>query len=215
MLRTDSTIFYRYHLRSARKWIASSSAIGLVARRRRRCSLSSIWLTDIRHIAIGYVIPVLIAAIRWGVVEAVVAALDRYRSLRRSFSMSRSSIFRFNDTLQIIDLILFLLVAIGHRPFRNTPACRSRARQPPRTGERCPLCLRPTIDRGQGRLRTSTTRSSSILLCWSGAACCCWDQGQQKRQQSSCCAHAPARGARNAARRAEPHYRSGARHPGG
>ncbi len=74
-----------------------------------------VWLTDIRHIAIGYVIPVLIAAIRWGVVEAVIAAIT---AIAASAFFFYEPIFdlRVEDSLQIIDLILFLLVAIitGH-----------------------------------------------------------------------------------------------------
>lgn len=74
-----------------------------------------VWLTDIRHIAIGYVIPVLIAAIRKGVFEAVIAALAA-TAASAFFFYEPIFDFRVNDTLQIIDLILFLLVAVvtGH-----------------------------------------------------------------------------------------------------
>lgn len=72
-------------------------------------------LTDIRHVSIGYVIPVLIAAIRWGVLEATVAALMAVAA-SAFFFYAPIFDFRVHDPLQIVDLILFLLVALvtGH-----------------------------------------------------------------------------------------------------
>ena len=104
---------YRYHVRSE-QMDRILYAIVLVAATTAVLAFI-VWLTDIRHIAIGYVIPVLIAAIRWGVIEAVVAALA---ATAASAFFFYEPIFdlRVNDTLQIIDLILFLLVAVvtGH-----------------------------------------------------------------------------------------------------
>jgi len=72
-------------------------------------------LTDIRHVSIGYVIPVLIAAIRWGVLEAAIAALTAVAA-SAFFFYAPIYDFRVDDTLQIVDLILFLFVALitGH-----------------------------------------------------------------------------------------------------
>lgn len=72
-------------------------------------------LTNIRHISIGYVIPVLIAAIRWGVLEAAFAALLAVGA-SAFFFYAPIYDFRVYDPLQIVDLLLFLLVAIvtGH-----------------------------------------------------------------------------------------------------
>jgi two-component system sensor histidine kinase KdpD len=72
-------------------------------------------LTDTRHISIGYVIPVLIAAIRWGVLEAAIAALMAVAASAFFFYAPIYDL-RVHDPLQIVDLILFLLVAVvtGH-----------------------------------------------------------------------------------------------------
>lgn len=74
-----------------------------------------IQLTDIRHISILYVIPVLIAAIRWGIVEAIIAALSAIASAAFFFYAPIYDL-RVHDPLQIIDLMMFLIVAIitGH-----------------------------------------------------------------------------------------------------
>lgn len=74
-----------------------------------------ITLTDIRHISIGYVIPVLIAAVRWGIVESVIAALAAIGA-SAFFFYAPIYDFRVYDPLQIIDLVLFLVVAVvtGH-----------------------------------------------------------------------------------------------------
>jgi two-component system sensor histidine kinase KdpD len=72
-------------------------------------------LTDIRHISIAYVIPVLIAAIRWGIVEAIVAAMCAIASAAFFFYAPIYDL-RVHDPLQIVDLAMFLTVAIitGH-----------------------------------------------------------------------------------------------------
>jgi two-component system sensor histidine kinase KdpD len=72
-------------------------------------------LTNIRHISIGYVIPVMIAAIRWGVLEAAFAALLAVGA-SAFFFYAPIYDFRVYDPLQIVDLLLFLLVAVvtGH-----------------------------------------------------------------------------------------------------
>lgn len=74
-----------------------------------------IQLTDIRHITIGYVVPVMIAAIRWGVIEATIAALMAVAA-SAFFFYAPIYDFRVHDPLQVVELILFLLVALvtGH-----------------------------------------------------------------------------------------------------
>ncbi|HWV52811.1 ATP-binding protein [Pseudorhodoplanes sp.] len=74
-----------------------------------------IHFTEIRHISIGYVIPVMIAAIRWGVIEATVAAVSAIASAAFFFYAPIFD-FRIYDSLQIVDLIMFMIVAIitGH-----------------------------------------------------------------------------------------------------
>ena len=74
-----------------------------------------IQLTDIRHITIGYVVPVAIAAIRWGVLEAAVAAIMAVAA-SAFFFYAPIYDFRVHDPLQIVELLLFLLVALvtGH-----------------------------------------------------------------------------------------------------
>lgn len=71
--------------------------------------------TDVRHISIAYVIPVLIAAIRWGVIEAIIAALSAIASAAFFFYAPIYDL-RVHDPLQILDLVMFLAVAItiGH-----------------------------------------------------------------------------------------------------
>ena len=74
-----------------------------------------IHLTDIRHITIGYVVPVMIAAIRWGVIEAAIAAIMAVAA-SAFFFYAPIYDFRVHDPLQIVELLLFLLVALvtGH-----------------------------------------------------------------------------------------------------
>jgi two-component system sensor histidine kinase KdpD len=105
--------FYREHLRTARAE-RMVYAVGLVAAMTLGLAVAQSF-TDIRHVAIAYVIPVLIAAIRWGVIEAAIAAIT---ALAASAFFFYEPIFdlRVEDTLQIVDLVLFLLVAVvtGH-----------------------------------------------------------------------------------------------------
>jgi two-component system sensor histidine kinase KdpD len=70
---------------------------------------------DIRHVSIAYVIPVLVAAIRWGVIEAVIAALAAVAAAAFFFYEPIFDL-RVDDTFQIVDLVLFLCVAVitGH-----------------------------------------------------------------------------------------------------
>lgn len=105
--------FYREHLRTARLVRAVYAAFLVIAMTLVISIAQSFF--KISHVSIAYVIPVLVAAIRWGVIEAIVAAL---LSLAASAFFFYAPIydFRVDDTVQIVDLGLFLLVAIvtGH-----------------------------------------------------------------------------------------------------
>jgi two-component system sensor histidine kinase KdpD len=105
--------FYREHLRTARIE-RTIYAVGLVAAMTLVLSVAQSFL-DIRHVSIAYVIPVLIAAIRWGVVEASISALSAIAAAAFFFYEPIYDL-RVEDTVQIVDLGLFLLVAIvtGH-----------------------------------------------------------------------------------------------------
>ena len=105
--------FYREHLRTARAE-RMAYAIGLVAAMTAVMAVAQ-YFFDIRHVSIAYVIPVLIAAIRWGVVEAIIAGITA-TAAAAFFFYEPIFDFRVEDSLQIVDLILFLLVAVvtGH-----------------------------------------------------------------------------------------------------
>jgi len=72
-------------------------------------------ITDIRHISIGFVIPVVISAVRWGIVESVVAAIAAMAASAFFFYPPIFS-FEVHDPEQITDLVLFVFVAmvVGH-----------------------------------------------------------------------------------------------------
>jgi two-component system sensor histidine kinase KdpD len=63
------------------------------------------------HVSIVYLIPVLIAAVRWGVVPAMVAALAGIAASAFFFYPPIFD-FRVSDPQQVIDLVLFLIVAV-------------------------------------------------------------------------------------------------------
>src|SRR6188768_1044909 len=105
--------FYREHLRTARLKRVFYAMV-LVAAMTVVMAVAQFFL-DIRHVSIAYVIPVLIAAIRWGVVEAIVAGITA-TAAAAFFFYEPIFDFRVEDPVQIVDLILFLLVAVvtGH-----------------------------------------------------------------------------------------------------
>jgi K+-sensing histidine kinase KdpD len=72
-------------------------------------------ITEIRHISIGYVIPVVIAAVRFGTVESLIAAAVSIACSAFFFYAPIYSL-QVHDSQQITDLVLFLFVAIviGH-----------------------------------------------------------------------------------------------------
>jgi K+-sensing histidine kinase KdpD len=66
---------------------------------------------DFEHITILYLIPVLVAALRWGIVPAIVAALAGVAA-PAFFFYAPIYDFRVRDPDQIIDLVLFVIVAV-------------------------------------------------------------------------------------------------------
>lgn len=72
-------------------------------------------VTDIGHFTIIYLIPVLVAAIRGGILPAVVAALAGI-GVAAFFFYPPIYDFRVHDPVQIVDLVLFIFVAVvtGH-----------------------------------------------------------------------------------------------------
>jgi K+-sensing histidine kinase KdpD len=72
-------------------------------------------ITELRHISIGYVIPVVIAAVRFGTVESLIAAAVSIACSAFFFYAPIYSL-QVHDSQQITDLVLFLFVAIviGH-----------------------------------------------------------------------------------------------------
>jgi two-component system sensor histidine kinase KdpD len=68
-------------------------------------------LVDFKHIAIVYLIPVMICATRWGTVAAVIAAIAGL-ACADFFFYPPLYTFTVDDPQQILDLVLFVIVAI-------------------------------------------------------------------------------------------------------
>jgi K+-sensing histidine kinase KdpD len=75
------------------------------------CLAAASWFVDVEHVTIIYLIPVLVAAIRGGVVPALVAALAGLASAAFFFYPPIYD-FRVHNPEHIIDLILFVFVAV-------------------------------------------------------------------------------------------------------
>src|SRR5262245_18828815 len=71
-----------------------------------------VWEIGLAHGSVLYLIPVVIAATRWGVVSAVVAAVCGVVASAFFFYYS-AYIFRIKDPKEVIDLILFIFVAVA------------------------------------------------------------------------------------------------------
>ena len=99
-------------------WMALLPVIGLslalVALLTAGIAAASLF-TNINHVTIIYLIPVLVAAIRGGVVPAVVAALAGI-SVAAFLFYPPIYDFRVRNPVQLIDLALFIFVAVvtGH-----------------------------------------------------------------------------------------------------
>src|SRR6476620_6183501 len=71
-----------------------------------------VWEVGLAHGSVVYLIPVVIAATRWGIVPAVVAAICGVLASAFFFYPPLSS-FRIKDPQEVIDLILFIFVAVA------------------------------------------------------------------------------------------------------
>jgi two-component system sensor histidine kinase KdpD len=75
------------------------------------CLLAASSLVDLNHVSIVYLIPVLIAAVRWGVVPGIISALAG-GAASAFFFYPPIYDFRVSDPGHFIDLVLFLVVAV-------------------------------------------------------------------------------------------------------
>jgi two-component system sensor histidine kinase KdpD len=71
-----------------------------------------VWGIDLAHGSVVFLIPVVIAATRWGIVSAVVAAICGVLASAYFFYEPVYS-FRIKDPQEVIDLILFIFVAVA------------------------------------------------------------------------------------------------------
>jgi two-component system sensor histidine kinase KdpD len=71
-----------------------------------------VWTTGLNHGSVIYVVPVLIAAMRWGLVPAIVAAICGVIASAFFFFPPLYSL-RIKDPHEVINLILFILVAVA------------------------------------------------------------------------------------------------------
>src|SRR5262245_15216575 len=71
-----------------------------------------VWEVGLAHGSVVYLIPVVIAATRWGIVSAVVAAICGVLASAFFFYPPLYS-FRIKDPQEVIDLILFIFVAVA------------------------------------------------------------------------------------------------------
>src|SRR5262245_667090 len=70
-----------------------------------------VWEMGLAHGSVVYLVPVVIAATRWGVVSAIVAAICGVLASAFFFYEPLYS-FRIKDPQEVIDLILFIFVAV-------------------------------------------------------------------------------------------------------
>jgi two-component system sensor histidine kinase KdpD len=71
-----------------------------------------VWETGLAHGSVVFLVPVVIAATRWGVVSAIVAAICGVLASAFFFYPPLYS-FRIKDPQEVIDLILFIFVAVA------------------------------------------------------------------------------------------------------
>jgi two-component system sensor histidine kinase KdpD len=71
-----------------------------------------VWEVGLAHGSVVFLVPVVIAATRWGVVSAVVAAICGVLASAFFFYEPLYS-FRIKDPQEVIDLILFIFVAVA------------------------------------------------------------------------------------------------------
>jgi two-component system sensor histidine kinase KdpD len=75
------------------------------------CLLGVTSVVELNHVSIVYLIPVLIAAVRWGVVAGIISALAGVAASAFFFYPPIYSI-HVSDPQQVVDLALFLVVAV-------------------------------------------------------------------------------------------------------
>ena len=90
---------------------------GILIHARSRCLLTAVlfllvWESGLAHGSIAYLIPVVIAATRWGIVPALVAAVCGVFASAFFFYPPAYS-FRVKEPQEVIDLILFIFVAVA------------------------------------------------------------------------------------------------------
>src|SRR6202142_4296058 len=73
---------------------------------------SMVWELGLEHGSVVYLLPVVIAATRWGLVSAVVAAICGVLASAFFFYPPLYS-FRIRDPQEVLDLILFIFVAVA------------------------------------------------------------------------------------------------------
>src|SRR5262245_44441938 len=71
-----------------------------------------VWKIGLAHGSVVYLIPVVIAATRWGVVPAIVAAICGVLASAFFFYEPVYS-FRIKDPQEVLDLVLFIFVAVA------------------------------------------------------------------------------------------------------
>jgi two-component system, OmpR family, sensor histidine kinase KdpD len=74
------------------------------------CLVGATYVVDVRHISIGYLIPVLVAAIGLGILPAILAAVGGVAASAYLFYAPVYD-FRISDPQHILDLVLFVIVA--------------------------------------------------------------------------------------------------------
>src|SRR5262249_58926046 len=91
-----------------------------------------VWGIGLAHGSVVFLIPVVIAAARWGIVSAVVAAIGGVLASAFFFYEPLYS-FRIKDPQEVIDLILFIFVAGSGGAARARPHWRLEKARPRRT----------------------------------------------------------------------------------
>src|SRR5471032_3159036 len=79
---------------------------------------SMVWELGLEHGSIVYLLPVVIAATRWGIVSAIVAAICGVLASAFFFYPPLYS-FQIADPQEVINLILFIFVEIGRASCRE------------------------------------------------------------------------------------------------
>ena len=106
----------------------------------------------LEHGSVLYLVPVLIAATRWGVVAAIAAAFGGVLASAFFFYPPLYS-FRIRDPQEVLNLVLFMMVAIGGQPTRQPMQPATGACAPARERHARPLRLLAPAGGGLRRRR--------------------------------------------------------------